>query len=179
MDSCVFEVPIYRCSLEQFTGQMEKDVAEHLEWLERASGGVTREEAPHTFSVSEEYFRNRYGAPWRYNQVVGWLRICADQGSVWGEVWYVEAKRVRRKMRKHYVWRGRAFKLDNCTDTPSEEIFARIVHEIEGLRRWKLFKRRHFELCPLLAIGPNVDWQGIVGAKWECRSGHSGADTLR
>ena len=161
----MFEVPIYRCSIEQFTWHMEKDVAKDLEWLEQTSGGVTREEAPHTFRVSEEHFRRTYGSPWWYNQVIGWLRICADQGTIWGDVWLVDAKRKLRKMNKHYVDLGKVFQLLDCSDKPSEEIFAQILNEIEGLQRSKQFRGRHFELGPFRRIGPSVNWQRTANAK--------------
>jgi len=160
----VFEVPIYRCSLGQYTRQMENDVAKHLRWLEKASGGVTREEAPHTFRVAEEHFRGTHGGRWWYNQVIGWLRICAGQGAIWGEVCLVDAKRMRRKMKKHYVELGRVFELQDCSGNPSDEIFARILDEIEKLQRCKPFRGRYFELGPLRRIGPNANWQRIANA---------------
>lgn len=164
MGDCVFEVPIYRCSFGQYARQMEKDVAKHLDWLERASGGVTREEAPHTFRVSEEHFRRTYGGRWWYNQVIGWLRICADHGAIWGEVWLVDAKRMQRRMKKHYIELGKVFQLHDCSGKPSEEIFAGILDEIERLERRKPFRGRYFELGPLRRIGPYANWHGIANA---------------
>jgi hypothetical protein len=166
MEACVFEIPIYRCSPKQFNKQMEKDVQKHLRWLQDASGGITREEAPHTFTVSEGHFRSTYGGPWEYNQVIGCLRICALEGVIWGEAWLVDAKRMLRKMRnKHFVKLGRAFQLCDLAEEPSEYIFTRIVDEIETLQRWKMFRRRHFELGPLLRIGPAVDWRRLVSGE--------------
>lgn len=165
MESCIFEIPIYRCSKKQFLEQMEKDIEKHLEWLEAASGGITKEEAPRTFRLSEGHFRKTYGGPWEYNQVIGWLRICALHGIIWGEAWLVDAKRMLRKMnKKHYVKLGTVFELPDCSEESSEVICARIVAEIENLRGRKPFKGRRFELGPLKRIGPAVNWRKVVGA---------------
>lgn len=164
MEECVFEVPIYRCSSKQFLEQMDQDVEQHLKWLEAASGGITRDQAPRTFGLSEEHFRKSYGGPWEYNQVVGWLRICARHGVIWGEAWFVDAKRIRRKMsKKHFVKLGTLFEIRDCSEESSEVVFGRILAEIDSVQRQKAFRRRHFELRPLKRIGPAVNWRRVLG----------------
>jgi len=45
MEACVFEIPIYRCSFEEFTEQMERDVEKFRKEWEKLTGGPA-EEAP-------------------------------------------------------------------------------------------------------------------------------------
>jgi hypothetical protein len=162
MNNCIFEIPIYRCSAEQFVDDMENDTKKHLERLEQTSG-ATRETAPHSFEISEKYFRDTYGGPWQYNQIIGWLQICTFNNIVSGELWFIDAKRIYQKLiAKHYVMRGTAFELHNCNDKSSDAIYQMILAEIEKIRRKPPFAKRHLDLTLLQRLGEVIDWQKLI-----------------
>ena len=162
MNNCIFEIPIYRCSAAQFVDKMERDTKKHLKWLEQTSG-ATRDAAPRTFKISEKYFRDTYGGPWQYNQVIGWLQICAFNKIISGELWFIDAKRIYQKLTsKHYVKRGTVFELDHCNDKSSEAIYQMILAEIETIRRKPPFAKRHLDLTLLQRLGTVIDWQKLI-----------------
>ena len=92
MTSYIFELPIYRCSEQQFESQYTKDLQSYLSSLEKRSGGVTLEQAPITYQTAESEFRDSYGGPWNYNQVIAWLRICAGRSSICADLWLWNTK---------------------------------------------------------------------------------------
>ena len=163
MTSYIFELPIYRCSEQQFESQYTKAWQSHLASLEKRSGGVTWEQAPITYQSAESEFRDSYGGPWRYNQVIAWLRLCAGRSSICADLWLWNAKRFRRKPReKQLLFIGTEVIAQCGPQNTSPQIFAEVcrcfdTYEVAWRRRGYALERGCF-----MRLGPFVDWRRVL-----------------
>ncbi|MCZ7543735.1 MAG: hypothetical protein M5R40_09440 [Anaerolineae bacterium] len=162
MGKALFEIPIYRCTPHFFFTQFEKDKQKHLGELFLRSG-IPREQAPDTYAGSELRFEDQYGGPWQYNQVVGWLQLYVLGSQIRGEIWFVDAERIRRKMRnKRFCHYGKAFELDVEPEDTSAKIYEGVLSELKQLEEEKPFKGRYLDLEALCNIGPLINWRELV-----------------
>ena len=102
-----------------------------------------------------------YGGSWRYNEVIGQVRLYLLGSQLRGEYWRVNRKRIvrtRRKTLKFWDW-----KLAPETELPStgtnSEIYESILHQVEGCRRE--LKPRFLDSSQLTTIGPYIDWRAL------------------
>lgn len=162
MAAYFFEIPIYRCGEEQFLSQRDRALAEHLKWLTDVSG-VPPERAPVSHNNAKSSFIDSYGGPWRYNQIIGWLRMSAGRSSIAADLWLCDAKRYARRMRyKRFYYLGTQFVAQCPQELSSEQIFLQIMSR---LREYNLAWRRRgivLDLECLARIGPSVDWRSML-----------------
>ena len=46
----------------------------------------------------------RFGGPWKFNQIVGWLRIFVEGRMIRAHLWWIQGKRInRRKPHKRFL----------------------------------------------------------------------------
>lgn len=162
MPASFIEIAIYRCGEADFDSQLEMDVADALKDIEQR-GGAPPDKAPQTYRNAEEHFRDAYGGPWRYNQVIGWLRLYAGGSWILADVWLCDGKRFRRRMRDkcfHYI--GSEVVAEFTAELSSSEIFDHLCKKLlEFERGWR---RRGFvlELECLMEVGRFVNWRALV-----------------
>jgi hypothetical protein len=100
MTASVFDIPVYRCSEHRFELRFAKDLFEHLASFEARSGGIARSQAPTAYAAAEQHFRESYGGPWRFTQIIAWLCLCPASSSICADLWVSDAKRFRRAPRQ-------------------------------------------------------------------------------
>src|SRR3954468_6324633 len=103
-DQYFLDLPIYRLSLDQHTAELEAAKKKSLAPLE-----AHKKTAPESYKIAERWFDQYDWYPWRYNEVIGWLRLYALGSQIRGELWWVKAKRISRGMRKSFFYVGKAF----------------------------------------------------------------------
>jgi hypothetical protein len=158
-----FEIAVYSCKENSFYNEFEKRKQKYFDWLYESSGGVSREQAPHSYGHAEERFFQKYGC-WHYNQAVGWIRLYVLGTQIRGEYYFVEAKRIRLLMKeKKFVWRGKAFELHFFPEDSSEKIHAEILVELELLHNERPFKGRYIDLEAFHEIASFINWRQLIG----------------
>jgi hypothetical protein len=160
MAAYIFDIPIYRCSERRFELQFAKDLSEHLASLESRSGGITRSQAPTTYAGAGQDFRESYGGPWRFNQIIAWLRLCASSSSICADLWLCDAKRFRRApRRRRFQFVGTEAVVRFRPRNTSREIFAALLHRLDEYEEG--WKPRGFVLDrgAIVRLGPFVNWR--------------------
>ncbi|SRR5258708_18950042 len=159
-----FEIAVYSCNADRFFAERENKLNSHLDWITRQSGGTTREQAPHTFMVAEQYFLKTYG-DWRYTQAIGWIRLYILGTQIRGESWIVDAKHITREMnKKKFYHYGKAFELDFFLgEDSSSEIFSQLCDTLANTVKDKPFKGRYLDLEAFQKIGPFINWREFIG----------------
>lgn len=158
-----FEIGIYTCNSDEFYAKRDKELQDHLNWITHQSGGVTREQAPHTFETAEAYFVKKYGG-WRYTQTIGWIRLYVLGNQIRGEIWFVDAKRIDREMnKKKFQYWGKAFELSFFSEDSSLDIYNQVCDALEKLTKEKPFKGRYLNLEAFHNAGPFINWRGLKG----------------
>ena len=109
-----------------------------------------------------DHLYRRYGGGWRYNEIVGYLRLHFLGSQVRAEYWRVEAKRIVRTRRKRIEFRD--WKLAPETEVPvdgtSEEIYAAVREHVEDCRRE--LGSLVLDTTALETLGPYLDWRALL-----------------
>ncbi len=113
-----------------------------------------------------EHLRNTSGGAWRYNEIIGYVRLHLFGSQIRGEYWRVNVKRIRRTRIKH-ILELQAYKLAPETELPTtgsnNEIYLAILEHVDDCR--KILKKRYLDAEQLTTIGPYVDWRALF--KWD------------
>ena len=152
-----FEIPVYRCSIKTHTAEMKSKEREftHDEW---------KEVAPESYQNSINYFDRTIWYPWRYNEIIGWIRLYVMGNQIRGEYYFDASGRIRKGIRKKkYVYCGKAFEHHLFGDMTSQEIFNEIISVLEKINKnEKPFKKRYIDLTTFKTIGEFVDWKMLI-----------------
>jgi hypothetical protein len=161
-ETYLFEIPIYRVSEEQFWEDYDTALDRHFLELYPGEGRAAVDE-PVQRQVEDRFF-DKYGAPWRYNQAVGWLRIFALGSQLRGDLWFTDAQKLTRNpQRKKIQPRGKAFEFSTFPDQSSEQIVTRLrAHVVSAVTdREKPGVVADLECFDNVA--PLIDWQALTG----------------
>ena len=158
-----FEIAVYRCSPDSFHAKRERDTQEHLDWIAR-NGGPPRDQFPDIYKAAAERFVERYGT-WRYNQIVGWVRLYVLGRQVRGEIWFVDAKRIRQDMsKKNFRYYGKAFELSFLPgEDSSAEIYSQVCAALQELCKGRLLRGRYLDLEEFHNVGSFINWRKLIG----------------
>ena len=119
---------------------------------------ILYEQNVHTIS------KNAFGGGWRYNQIVGYVRLYFSGNQVLGEWWCHTGKKIHRTT-KRQIERSVCHKLAPEEDVDyhldSASIFAVIMEYIKQCKQ-ELPKGRYLDTSLLEKIGPYLDWRRLL-----------------
>ncbi len=91
----ILEIPIYSMKENDFDKKWEK----HINKIVKQANRENREEF-------EKYYRNFYivERQWKYNQIIGFLVVYYEQGTIWFDEYCTMDKKIRVKSyKKHFM----------------------------------------------------------------------------
>jgi hypothetical protein len=150
------DIPVYRCSPNKHKKELAADRQAHIE------NAILDGADP---MWAEASFDSQHAIPWRYNQVIGYLRLYTTQrrDTIKAEFWRIEQRRISRQQGKKVfkLRRGDAlgFWIDGLS---SQEIYKAILEHLKKLNKDRRFRNRYIDLEVLKTMGPFVDWQGLI-----------------
>ena len=151
-----FEMPVYRCSFEDYSAEIQALEAEHVQ-----NYGIFE-----NIWLTPRLYNYRKAGAWRFNQIIGYLRLFVDFGNdvIKAEYWRIEQKRIPPiQGKKKFVYPGgNAIEIWFLRNETSEEIYARLCEGLEAVQNEKRFKRRYIDLGPFYEIGPYIDWRSFM-----------------
>lgn len=159
-DTYFFDVPVYRCTNKKHSEEMAAEKFGLTKQL--ADSGFTREQVPNTFSSIENYFDRSLWYPWKYNDIIGWIRVFVCGRQIRGEYWWVLSKRIIKRGKKQFRYCGKAFESEDITSENSNQIFLLICELLTQLAKERPFKGRFIDIELLSAIGPYINWRDLV-----------------
>lgn len=162
-DQYIFDIPVYRVNSAEFDKETKLLLAKRLSWL--ASFDPQRR-LPNR-RVKERELQSLIaaaGGAWQFNQTVGWLRLFAEGSTIGCHTWWVDAKRLNRRMRQRRLY------LTTHSDTlgtwfPAEssaEIFDTLLTRLSDMAANPPYINRHVDLESFRRVGPFIDWRGIL-----------------
>ena len=154
------DVPIYRCPKEKFNDRYDNDLKKHYEMIWPQG---LKDISKNILENVEQSFWERYGTPWQFNQIVGWLRLFTTGAQIRGDLWELRGKRfVRNPKHKQYYLRGKAFELTCYASQTSKEILdclkAELKAQNETIRGGKLV----VDLEVFDNLSNHIDWHSLV-----------------
>ena len=158
-ETYLFDIPIYWCREDEFNVEDDERLKKHLNDFETQTGYPLTDNL--RMSLTDGFWR-RYIAPWRFNQIVGWVRLYKLGTQLRGELWFMNAKRSGRQVsRKQFSDKGKAFELHTWPEQTSKEIFESICKELrafeKGSKRRMLLDSSCFE-----RLGQFTDWRRLM-----------------
>ena len=159
-----YDVPVYRLHEERYYQEMNKYIDSVL-----VPVGTPNREALLEEYRSEQgdkaWFRGHlsksYGGMWRYNEIVGYIRLHFLGSQVRGEYYDVNKKRVvktRRKVIEYRTWKL-APEREIWDSSSSESIYAVILKYLDDCR--DELPRRYIDTKLFEKIGPFVNWKAL------------------
>jgi hypothetical protein len=160
----ILEIPIYRIPRDAFYSQFERDRNRHLD-RKRKLGGIQPSQLPNWEIGVSDRFSESYGAPWRYNQVVGWLRLFRLGIQLRADIWLTQAKRYSRRMAyKRLLLVGKGFEIWVGPSDSDADIVARLRTEFEDIERSYRSKRFVLDLECFNNLAPYVQWHELMSS---------------
>jgi hypothetical protein len=160
------DIPVYRLSEDRYYSEMHLFIdekmypgpPEHDEIMKRFHS-----RSPDQERSFREHLRAYYGGAWDYNEIIGYIQLHFLGTQIRGEYWQIKGKRIQRTRRKVFEWRTwkLAHEIDISTGASNSEIYALIREYLADCARE--LKGRHIDVRRLEAIGPYVDWRGLLG----------------
>ncbi len=167
IDYYIFDIPVYSCTEGRYNADMDKGVAKRLKELNEIfdMSGTSRTKAPKSDVMAKVHFRQNFGGPWHFNQIVGWLRLYVKPSHVGDHLWWVDAIQINRIMRKKRFYLMTASNVLATYFTPdddSEIIYQKTLADIERLASENPLRGRYVDLENFRNIGPFINWRALL-----------------
>ena len=161
MEKYFFDIPIYRCSIEKHEQELDDDKNKILQNLVDIHGpNVIHSES---YKWIGNHFDRTQWYPWRYNEVIGWVRLYRCGGQVRGESWFTNANKIRRNLKhKRIIYKGKTFEIFLHENMSSKEIFESICSELEHQRTILPIKGRYMDMSIFLSIGRFINGENCL-----------------
>jgi hypothetical protein len=159
-DMYFFDVPIYRCTLDKHTKEMEIEKKELTKILDNS--GFTRDKIPESYSNLESHFDTNIGYSWKYNDIIGWVRLFVCGTQLRGDLWWISSSRIIRRGKKQFRYFGKAFESQSIKGETSSEIFEILCICLKELSKERPIKGRYIDMELLLNLGPYVNWRRFM-----------------
>jgi hypothetical protein len=115
------------------------------------------------YRFSKGRFWDKHGAPYPYNQIIGWVVLIACHDQILAEYFKITEKRLTRNCREHPVrWQGKAFAIYLSGDETNEEIYREILNELTGLSTGATFRGRYVDKKAFEIVGSYIDWRRLL-----------------
>lgn len=155
------DLPVYRLPPEKYQQQMEELLAAQIAEMERFPGYTVSRET--RMAMSQHQYET-FG-PWRFNEVIGYIRLFVLGTQIRGEYFSAEKKRNPLSRRKVFTFRTLKLAPEINLFPPhpnsNAEIFAAVVQYVEDCRG-ELAKTRFIDDSVLMTVGPHIDWRALV-----------------
>jgi len=150
-DSIFFEIPIYRCSIEKHSKEVEMDYqmfADKCHLMEEKD-------------IKGFYYTNMWN-PWKYNDVIGYLNLYILGNQFRVDLWKVDKERYNKGItKKQFKYFDKSLQATIPRNLSSIEILEFIKLELTDLNK-REFKNRYFDLEAFTAIADFVNWKELV-----------------
>ena len=163
-----FDVPVYRLKEDRYYTEMGDYVENTLFPPGSHDVEVLREmdrRNPEDNAGVRSILARGYGGQWRFNEIVGYIRMHFLGTQIRGEWHSVKKKRIvrtRTKLIEYRHWKL-APEVEVQDEATSEEIFQLVLEYVEDCR--KEVKGRFVDTELLQVLGPHIDWRALYDAQ--------------
>jgi len=112
----------------------------------------------------EEYV-NRFGGHWRFNAIIGYIRLHFLGTQVRGEYYSLYAKRITRRSKAPFknITHKLAPELEIGVSKDSEYVCSRVLEYLALCSNEKLLKGRHIDLSMFNTLKSHINWSSLYG----------------
>ena len=166
MENYFFEIPIYRCSYDEYSKDLDVLRAKITNYINPNYNEQSNFEKE---IIINEFERKSYS--YFYNEVVGWFKLYVLGFQIRGELHFeVDLKnrnRFKKRLnkgirKKQFEYIGKAFELDIYEEYSSSQIFNLILSQIQELNKEGIYKNRYININIFKNVGKYIDWIDLV-----------------
>jgi len=159
-DLYFFDIPVYRCAVDKHTKEMEIEKRNLVKIFEDSD--FTQEGIRLSYSNLENHFDRNLWYSWRFNEIIGWIRLFVCGTQLRGELWWVSSKRIIKRGKKEFRWYGKAFESQRIERENSNKIFEILYRCLNQLINERPCKGRYIDLDLFLTLGPYINWRKLI-----------------
>lgn len=156
-----FDVPVYRLPEERYYRERDKYIesAIYPEGSPFNEATQAKESAdPNRNIAFRDHLQRTYGGCWRFNEIIGYIRLHFHGSQVRGEYYGVRKKRVvrtRTKALEYQTWKL-APEIDVPYPHTNDGIFETVREYLKACR--KELRGRHVDTELFELVGKHIDW---------------------
>lgn len=157
-----FDIPIYRLTKEKYESEQNLFIRREMS----KGGEIVREmyrREPKQKKQMEQHLWKTYGGYWRFNEIIGFIRLHFFFTQIRGEYWRVTAKKIVRTRKKVFAFHDH--KVTSEEEIPAEstnaEIFAHIQKYLVRAQNEHNLKQFYIDKSVFENVGQYVDWNGL------------------
>ncbi|MGA2071562.1 MAG: hypothetical protein ABSG97_09455 [Sedimentisphaerales bacterium] len=165
MDELYFcDVPIYRITKSKYNEELNKYTDrfyEHPKLPTQEEIKAFYADNPKYEAIQKIMLEREYGGRWRFNEIVGHIRLFFLGYQIRGELWLVNVKRFVKSRRKTFFHQpGFRPEVNISISSSNQEIFDCIIKLLNRVR--PRFKGRFIDSSIIEQIGPYIDWNSLL-----------------
>ena len=164
---CVYfhDLPVYRLPEEAYHASRDKFVADFVADTVRNSNPKPEPVKRLTDNIKQHDY-DKHG-PWRFNEIIGYVRLHFLGSQVRGAFFSVSRKRLVLTRQKTLVYQTHKLAPEHQVprDATNEQILQVITEYVDACRKEK--PRRYFDDSWLRTVGPFIDWNGVMEFGWK------------
>lgn len=161
----ILDLPVYRLPEDQYYTERDAYVDKKMALISPSSTQNHLSTSDRLSDIeirARNIFLDQYGGIWRYNEIIGYLRLYFLGYQVRAEYWRVAAKRIvrtRKKLFEFYDWKV-ATETELPADGTSSAIYDAIMEHIKDCAA--ALRDRYIDMTPLITLGRHVDWYALL-----------------
>jgi hypothetical protein len=164
MQTNVFDVPVYRLRRDRYNKEMDEHIERQMyppgaSWADQMRALHERE--PALRIQFHDHLWRSYGGMWRYNEIVGYIRLHFLGSQIRGEYSSSIKKRLVRTRTKTFVYQTHklAAEVTIPKDAASDEIFSLLNQYLLNCQHE--LPKVHVDTTMFDAVAPYVEWQRL------------------
>ena len=155
-----FDIPIYRLDPTRFAEETERERARYVSGaiseMSNAAAELVRPQV-------ERDYDKRKSHDWRFNDVIGWVRLYVLGTQIRGELHWLRAKRIGRHVSDRiYFESGKLFEGSVDLRWSSQKLLQTIKRRLKEISSSGKIRGRFVDLETFNAIAPHVNWKALV-----------------
>jgi hypothetical protein len=160
-----YDLPIYRLSSERFDQDWDKFLQKRLYmWRDKPKEQIDEfyKRNPDLKIRFTQDARKMFGGPWRYNEIIGYIRLHFLGDQIRGEYWLVKAKKIVKTRKKIIDYCDHKIVPEKTIprDATNSEILEIVMAYIGKAKKY--LKKRYVDSEDFEKIGKYVDWKSLM-----------------
>jgi hypothetical protein len=160
----IFEIAVYRKSPRELEVEYDASLTKYLQSLEPQYPAIDIDSPKYQgLRFIRNQFWEKYGQPYPYNQVIGWVVLFAKRDQILGEYYKIAEKRLTRNCRRRRVkGQGKCFAIPLAGNETSKKIIAEIAEELRLISAESPFKGRFVDATAFMQLAPYINWKKLI-----------------
>lgn len=163
MQKSLFDIPVYRLSYKDYSQQQDAYIKSQLPEFDsdKMFENIRSEETQRKMRTASYHYKS-FGGAWRYNEIIGFVRIFKFGDQIRAEYWQTEASRIVKTRNKQFSLKSRKL-VPECrirnlhSSNAIKEAIDLCISRCSKKLNTRYLDLEHYEL-----LTKHVDWTGVI-----------------